>query len=215
MAIIFTAVIMSIAFLLIYFGDYFTYWLIRIFYLKDGVIVVPSFFACNGGLLIFVCILLLTCLNIEGLMPFFVAATIVIFYGTFLSFSIIKDDKIIHRSIFHLFGKVYSYDDIIKVQVFIRPNYNYRFPCCDKLRYIIEMKDRTKIDINTLQLQKRPIRDKKGTISLKNIFFIESKIGRYIPHTITSDAYHELNSSYVNLTDDFRRKFKIKQPRIS
>lgn len=213
MAIIFSVVIMSIALLLFFFGDYFTYWLIRIFYLKDGVIVVPSFFACNGGVLIFVCILFLTCLNIEGLMPFFVAVTIVTFYGTFLSFSIIKDDKIIHRSIFHSFGKVYSYDDIIKVQVFVR--YNYRLPDWGKLRYIIEMKDRTKIDINTLQLQKRPIRDKKGTISLKNIFSIESKIGRYIPHTITSDAYHELNSSYVNLTDDFRRKFKIKQPRIS
>lgn len=213
MAIIFTAVIMSIIFLLIYFGDYFTYWLIRIFYLKDGVIVVPSFFACNGGVFIFVCILFLTCLKIDGLMPFFVAATIVIFYGTFFSFSIIRDDKIIHKSIFHLFGKVYSYDDIIKVQVFVR--YNYRLPDWGKLRYIIEMKDRTKIDINTLQLQKRPIRNKKGTISLKNIFSIESKIGRYIPHTITSDAYHELNSSYVNLTDDFKRKFKIRQPRIS
>lgn len=214
MAIIFSVVAMSILLLLIYFGGYFTYWLIRLFHLKDGVIVVPSFFACNGGFSLFICILLLTCLNIEGLMLFLVAATIVIFYGTFLSFSIIKDDKIIHRSIFHLFGKVYSYDDIIKVQVFIRPNYNYRLPGYDKLRYIIEMKDRTKIDINTLQLQKRPIRDIKGTISLKSIFSIESKIGRYIPHSITSDAYHELNSSYVNPTDDFKRKFKKKQPRI-
>lgn len=154
MAIIYTLIIMSIASVLLFGEGYFSYWLIRKVFLKDEAIIVPSLFSCNGGLCILISILLLTCIlidelvyspyeinihNVEEIIPFFIAATVICFYENFLSFSIFENDKIIHRNIFHSFGKVYNYYDIIKVQVYIKCN--YRFPIWNILRYIIEMKD--------------------------------------------------------------------------
>lgn len=221
MAIIYVVIIASIIFLSLFGGGYFTYWLMRKSFQKNEDIIVPSFFSFNGGLFLFVCILLLTCIlidtlmfnpyeakaqNVKAMMPFLAAAVILCFCGTFLSFSIFKDDKIIHRNIFHIWGKLFDYSDIVNVRIYI--NGDIRFWIWHRLRYIIEMKDGTKIDINTLQLQDRPMEDKNGVSSLKDILLIESRISIDVPHSITSDAYEELSSSHINLTEDLCKRFK-------
>lgn len=221
MAIIYVAIIASIIFLSLFGGGYFSYWLIRKVFMKNEDIIVPSFFSFNGGLFLFVCTLLLTCIlidtlifspyeakaqNVKAMMPFLAAVVILCFCGTFLSFSIFKDDKIIHRNIFHIWGKLFDYSDIVNVRVYI--NGDIRFWIWNRLRYIIEMKDGTKIDINTLQLQDRPMEDKNEVSSLKDIVLIESRISIDVPHSITSEAYEELNNSYTSLTEDFWQKFK-------
>lgn len=221
-AAIVTIIIMTIFLLLLLRGGYISYWLIRKVFLNDKtIIIVPSFFFFNFGLLFFICTLGLTIIfadtmltgpykinNAAIIMPLLIILTCICFWGSFFSFSIFEDEKIICRNIFHIHKKTFNYSDIIKVKVYIQ--YHNMYLTLNRLRYVIELKDRTKIDINTLQLHKRQIKDKRGTISLKKILLIESKIGRYVPHTITSDAYHELNSSYINLTDDFHKRFKNK-----
>lgn len=221
MGIIYVVLIASIIFLSLFGGGYFSYWLIRKVFMKNEDIIMPSFFSFNGGLFLFVCTLLLTCIlidtlifspyeakaqNVKAMMPFLAAAVILCFCGTFLSFSIFKDDKIIHRNIFHIWGKLFDYSDIVNVRVYI--NGDIRFWIWNRLRYIIEMKDGTKIDINTLQLQDRPMEDKNGVSSLKDILIIESRISIDVPHSITSDAYEKLSVSHINLGEDLCKRFK-------
>jgi hypothetical protein len=209
-----------VSLLIIFGGGYFSYWVIRkIFWNDETIIIFPTLFSITLGFFFFIETLLLTIIltyqlryrpyeinveNVRRLLPLFVIVVVLCFIGTFLSFTVFQKDKIIFRNIFHIFGKKYTYNDVIRIEVFMKKYTRIE----DRLKYLIIMKDGRKIDLNTLQLQGGKLGVKEHEISFKKIVYIESLINEDIPHDITHEAYSRIKSTFFCLPEGLHKRFR-------
>lgn len=209
---------LGVVLLIFFMGGQFSYWVIKkLFFNNKTIIIVPSLFSFYGGLLIFIYTVFIIGfltysilynpynVSIEGdkkILAFLIVILVICFCETFFSFSIFEKDKIIFRNIFNLLGKRYNYDDIIKVEVFIK-----KFTKGSKLRYLLIMKDGRKIDLNVMQLHIGYRGEKNKEASFKKILHVESLINKDIPHLITEEAYYKIRKANY-LPTDFNKKFR-------
>jgi hypothetical protein len=70
------------------------------------------------------------------------------------------------------------------------------------------MKDKNVINVNSLQLDSVSFGVKRD-LNFSDIFMIESKIAKYLPHAITSEAYRNLKGKGTLFPMDFFERFKI------
>lgn len=214
-------------FLIVWFGSnmgfnfnvHIIYWL---FGTNNMILLVPSTFSTNyGGILLLLFIIVIPFVIYFYFAIFdscsenrvkerliFLSSVILVFSIIssllFLNFTIFSEDKIIKRSIVHIEGKEYSYDNVEKIQI-----YNTSGKGSTGLHYDIVMYDGTVININSLRYNVKNIK-RYDKHTFNDLFYLDDKIRDDVPHLISTSAYKDLVGQGVIFPDNIKNKFGIR-----
>ncbi|MFL0269296.1 hypothetical protein [Candidatus Clostridium radicumherbarum] len=187
---------------------------------KEQILIIPpfltfrfaSFFVFQNIIFIIMCRYLLLFnaneindKNIQVLIYILIVTLIIGLIMSLCSYTQFYKDRIYRRSVSHMFKlQKYSYGEISEVRVnTFRGARGIIF-----LRYYVIFNNKTKINLNTMELHKGGFGTKKVT-KFNDIMNIEKNISERVPHFISEDAVYELEKYYVYLKSDTHKKFRI------
>jgi hypothetical protein len=144
--------------------------------------------------------------NVEILLYILIVTLVIGLTMSLCTYTQFYKDKIQRRRFGHLFKpQLFSYEEISEVRVDIfRNTRGIIF-----LRYYLIFNNKTKINLNIMELHKGAFGTKKVT-KFNDILRIEKNISGRVPHFISDDAVYELEKYQIYLKDDIRKKFRIK-----